>query len=153
MRRLLPLGLPFVVMAGHAQTPNTRLLIRAQRQEVNVRSGIITVSGNVKLDYPARQIQAVAAEAQYFTKEKKIVLRGNVTVNQLGNTIKAETITYLIEEGQFTALPKENQQVESVYVVDDPEALANPLASTTPVEQIKPKFKQLVSPTIEINPN
>lgn len=153
MKKLLSLLLPVLAMAGHTQTPNTRLIIRAQKQEVNVRSGIITVSGNVKLDYAARQIQAVAREAQYFTKEKKIILNGNVTVNQLGNIIKAETITYLIEEGQFTAVPKDNQQVESIYIVDDPEAQANPIAATTPVEQVKPKFKQLVSPTIEIKTN
>ncbi|MCA1904572.1 MAG: LPS export ABC transporter periplasmic protein LptC [Cyanobacteria bacterium KgW148] len=143
------------VMTGQvlAQTPNTRLVIRAQRQEVNVRSGIITVTGNVQMDYPARQIQATAAQAQYFTKEKRIVLRGDVNINQMGNKIKAETVTYLIEEGQFTAIPKDNQQVESVYIVDDPEAAANPIAATTPVEQVKPQFKQLVSPTIEIKTN
>lgn len=71
----------------------------------------------------------------------------------MGNKIKAETVTYLIEEGQFTAIPKDNQQVESVYIVDDPEAAANPIAATTPVEQVKPQFKQLVSPTIEIKTN
>lgn len=155
MKRFLSACLLAFLGAGHslAQTPNTRLVIRAQKQEVNVRSGIITVSGNVSMNYPARQIQATAAEAQYFTKEKRIVLKGNVNVIQLGNTIKAETITYLIEEGQFTATPKENQQVESVYIVDDPEAASNPIAATTPVEQVKPKFKQLVSPTVEIKTN
>ncbi len=150
MKRFLPFLLPAIVMGTYAQAPNTRLLIRAQRQEVNIRSGIITVSGNVKMDYPARQIQATAAEAQYFTKEKKIVLRGNVNVTQLGNMIKAETITYLIEEGQFTATPKENQQVESVYIVDDPDAQSSPIVATTPVSEVKPRFKQLVSPKIEI---
>lgn len=151
MRRLAEvLAMVMVGLPAFAQTPNTRLIIRAQRQEVNIRTGIITVTGNVKLDYPARQIQATAAEAQYFTRERKIVLRGDVQVNQLGNTIKAETITYLIEEGQFTATPKANQQVESVYILDDPDAANTPLAATTPVEQVKPRFKQLVSPPVEI---
>lgn len=58
------------VMTGQvlAQTPNTRLVIRAQRQEVNVRSGIITVTGNVQMDYPARQIQATAAQASILPR-------------------------------------------------------------------------------------
>jgi lipopolysaccharide export system protein LptA len=92
------------------------------------QSGVVTARGNVQMDYPARQIQATAAQAQYFSKERRIVLSGNVYVLQQGNSMRGETITYLIDEGRFVALPKAQQQVESIYLVSDPEAPTQPVA-------------------------
>jgi lipopolysaccharide export system protein LptA len=136
--------------AAWGQDTNTALTIRADIQEANSRTGIVTARGNVRMKYPARQINATSRQAQYFSKERRIVLSGNVIVMQEGNSIKAETITYLIDEGKFQALPPSEQQVESVYVVPDDGVNADN-ARTTPVTQIKPAFKSpgksLVSPT------
>jgi lipopolysaccharide export system protein LptA len=133
-----------------AQPVNTALTIRADTQEADSKSGIITAKGNVKMSYPARQIDATSAQAQYFSKERRIVLTGNVIVNQLGNRIKAETITYLIDQAKFEAVPENNQQVESVYIVPDNSLPQNP--ETTSVREIKPAFKggakNQLSPTI-----
>lgn len=131
-----------------AQPVNTALTIRADIQEADSKNGIITARGNVKMNYPARQIDATSAQAQYFSKERRIVLSGNVIVNQLGSVIKAETITYLIDQAKFEAMPEANKQVESVYIVPDNSLPQSP--ATTPVTEIKPVFKNPVSPTTPI---
>ncbi len=135
-----------------AQT-NSALTIRADVQEANSLTGVVTATGNVKMSYPARQIDAVAEQAQYFSKEQRVVLTGNVTVTQEGvNSIKAQTITYLVTEGKFVAAPANNQQVETIYVVPDRDAVSTPATSATPVTQIKPAFKkQQVSPPTSTN--
>ena len=135
-----------------AQT-NTALTIRADVQEANSITGVVTATGNVKMTYPARQIDAVAEQAQYFSKEQRVVLTGNVIVTQEGvNSIKAQTVTYLVSEGKFVASPPANQQVETIYVVPDRDVASTPATSATPVTQIKPAFKkQQVSPPTAIN--
>jgi len=130
-----------------AQPANTALTIRADVQEANANTGVVTARGNVRIDYPARQIVATAAQAQYFANEQKIVLSGNVVVIQQGvNSIRAETITYLVNEGQFIALPPNKQQVESVYIVPDRDLANTPATTASPIEQIKPAFKSPIAP-------
>jgi lipopolysaccharide export system protein LptA len=97
------------------------LTVRSDVQEANSETGIITARGNVYINYPARDIQATAAQAQYFSKERRLVLSGNVYVLQEGNTMRAEIMTYLIDEGRFIATPETDQQVESIYLVEDEE--------------------------------
>jgi len=149
--RLLLGGMPLLAIASisllsslpstQAQT-SSALTIRADIQEANSITGVVTATGNVRMTYPARQIDVVAEQAQYFSKEQRVVLTGNVVVTQEGiNSIKAQTVTYLVTEGKIVATPASEQQVETVYVVSDREAPTNPKNSTTPVDQIKPAFK------------
>ena len=133
--------------AAIARPVNTALTIRADTQKADSRNGIITATGNVQMKYPARQINATSAKAQYFANERRIVLSGNVVVNQLGNTIRAETITYLIDQAMFEAVSAANRQVESVYIVPDQSLPQNPV--TTPVQEIKPAFKNRVSSPVK----
>ncbi|MFN3927392.1 MAG: LptA/OstA family protein [Pseudanabaenaceae cyanobacterium] len=157
MRRSLTVLLGVITSGVVAVTPhygqpaNTAITIRSDVQEANARTGVITARGNVRIDYPARQLVGTAAQAQYFTDEQKIVLSGNVVVTERGvNTIRAETITYLVNEGQFVALPPTNQQVESVYILPDRGIAAAPATTATPIEQIKPPFKSPVAPPHEL---
>lgn len=159
--QLLLLVIPLLAIAAsslpstQAQPVNTALTIRADMQEANSITGVVTATGNVKMSYPARQIDAIAEQAQYFSKEQRVVLTGNVIVTQEGtNSIKAQTITYLISEGRFVAAPTNNQQVETIYIVPDRDLGNTPATTTTPVTQIKPEFKkQRVSPpTSELSP-
>jgi len=106
------------------------MTVRSDIQEANSRTGVITARGNVQVNYPARRIQATAAQAQYFSKERRLVMTGNVYVLQEGNSMRAETMTYLVDEGRFVATPQANQQVESIYIVSDPEN--NPQPVTVP---------------------
>ncbi|MBW4494972.1 MAG: OstA family protein [Oscillatoria princeps RMCB-10] len=100
------------------------LTLRSDIQEADAKTGIVTARGNVQIDYPARQIQATAAQAQYFSRERRIVLSGDVYVLQQGNSLRGETITYLIDEGRFIAVPKSSRQVESIYLVPEQNASA-----------------------------
>jgi lipopolysaccharide export system protein LptA len=105
---------------AEAQTATSRAMtLRSDVQEANAKTGVITARGNVQINYPSRQIQATAAQAQYFSKERRIVLSGNVYVLQQGNSMRGETITYLIDEGRFVALPQPPKQVESIYLVPE----------------------------------
>ncbi len=114
---------------AQAQTTDKRALtVRSDIQEADRETGIVTARGNVQIDYPSRQIQATAAQAQYFSRERRLVLSGNVYVLQQGNSLRGETITYLIDEGRFLAMPKGPQQVESIYLVPDAQSAAEPVA-------------------------
>ncbi|MCH4903948.1 OstA family protein [Cylindrospermopsis raciborskii CHAB3438] len=117
---------------------NRPLTIRADIQEYDAKTQVITARGNVQMLYPARQIQATAAQAQYFSKERRIDFSGNVYILQQGNnSIRAEKVTYLIDEGRFIALPQSNRQVESIYMIEDDD-LSQPTSRPT----TKPTPKQ-----------
>jgi lipopolysaccharide export system protein LptA len=119
------------------------LTVKAQIQEANSKTGVVTARGNVEMFYPARKIQATAAQAQYFSRERRIVLSGNVYVLQEGNSIQGETVTYLIDEGRFIATPKTNGQVESIYIINDPNPTTAPqVAPATPNFNRKNTAKQ-----------
>jgi lipopolysaccharide export system protein LptA len=89
--------------------------IKSLRQEANSKTQIVTARDSVQIYYPARQLQARADFAQYFIKEQRMLLSGNVYVKQQGNTLQGETITYTIRDGQFLVTPKQGEVVESVY--------------------------------------
>ncbi|OLP18066.1 hypothetical protein BST81_13645 [Leptolyngbya sp. 'hensonii'] len=143
---LLPAILGFVlavssqtrVAKAQAGGASRSLTLRSDIQEANAKTGVITARGNVQINYPARQIQATAAQAQYFSRERRIVLTGNVYVLQQGNSLRGEVITYLIDEGRFVAVPATEQQVEATYIVIDPEPTASPAPAPVPLEPISP---------------
>jgi lipopolysaccharide export system protein LptA len=115
-----------VVVAGAPQISQAQstqpgsITLKSDIQESNSKTGIITARGNVKIDYPARQIQATAARAQYFSRERRLILTGDVYVIQEGNSMRAEEMTYLIDEGRFIATPESDRQVESTYIITEP---------------------------------
>ncbi|QSJ18433.1 OstA family protein [Nostoc sp. UHCC 0702] len=116
------IAFPMQVQTATAQTSgeNRPLTIRSDVQEYDAKTQVITARGNVQMLYPARQLQATSAQAQYFSKERRIDFTGNVYIlQQGGNSIRAEKVTYLIDEGRFVALPQSNRQVESIYMVEE----------------------------------
>ncbi|NJL86231.1 MAG: hypothetical protein HC886_09995 [Leptolyngbyaceae cyanobacterium SM1_1_3] len=119
-------ALAFYVFSSQAgaQTGGGTITLRSDVQEANTNTGIITARGNVQIDYPLQQIYATSAQAQYYSQENRMVLSGSVLVRQEGNTLRAETVTYLIDEGRFVALPQPSQQVETIYNL--------PAGATTP---------------------
>jgi lipopolysaccharide export system protein LptA len=127
-----------------AQTETGRsLTLRSDVQEANSKTGVITARGNVQINYPARQIQATSAQAQYFSRERRIVLSGNVYVLQQGNSLRGETVTYLIDEGKFLALPDAPKQVESIYLVPEATTTLAPTANSAPFTP-QPQFTPAV---------
>ncbi len=137
---LLPLALTTAAIApGIAQTAAEQqagraLTLRSDIQEANAKTGVITARGNVQINYPARQIQATAAQALYYSRERRIVLSGNVYVLQQGNSLRGEVITYFIDSGRFVAQPQTNRQVESIYIVPDASAPTPAPAPATPFD-------------------
>jgi lipopolysaccharide export system protein LptA len=107
-----------------APTTGNAVTIRADTQEANSKTGVITARGNVQVFYPSRQIQATSAQAQYFSRERRIVMTGNVYVLQAGNSLRGEMITYLMDEARFVATPRPATQVESIYLVQDASEVA-----------------------------
>ena len=111
---------PRLGLSAQAQTaPVSPMTVRSDIQEANSQTGVVTARGNVQVYYPARKMQATATQAQYFSRERRLVLSGNVYVLQDGNSMRAETMTYLIDEGRFVANPQVSQQVESIYLVQE----------------------------------
>jgi lipopolysaccharide export system protein LptA len=89
-------------------------------QQADSKTGIVTATGNVQIFYPARGITATAAQAQYFSRERRIVLTGNVYVYQEGgNSLRGEVVTYFVDDERIEAFPPNRQQVESVYTLQD----------------------------------
>lgn len=134
----IALNMPLPSARSQTATQNSQnsLIINSDVQEANSQTGIFTARGNVQMNYPARQIQATAAQAQYFSQERRVVLSGDVYILQQGNSIRGENVTYLIDEGRFIATPKANQQVQSIYIVSDPNP--NQLPGTSPAPAVPP---------------
>jgi lipopolysaccharide export system protein LptA len=101
--------------------PSGAITLKSDVQESNAKTGVITAKGNVQINYPARRIQATANQAQYYSRERRLIMTGNVYVLQEGNSLRAEEMTYLIDEGRFIAKPQSDRQVESTYIITDPE--------------------------------
>ena len=117
-------GLPFLPLSTNSSVvaqnaPTSPMTVRSDIQEANSQTGVVTARGNVQVYYPARNLQATSAQAQYYSQERRLVLSGNVYVLQDGNSMRAETMTYLVDEGRFVANPEANQQVESIYLVEE----------------------------------
>ena len=133
---------PIQAVPVTAQQPNSQgLSIQADTQEANSKTEVVTARGNVRINYPSRKVQGQANLAQYYIKQKRIVLTGNVLIIQNGNTLEGESIIYLIEEGKFIANPKVKKQVRSTYLVPEQDGkgltiLANTQEANTKTEVI-----------------
>lgn len=110
-------------------TPTTGIVtIESDLQQADNVTGVITASGNVRIVYPDRRVVATARQAQYFSREGRVVLSGDVDVIQVdGPSIRAERVTYLVEEERVIAEPTGGGQVLSRFPVP-----ANSSVSTTP---------------------
>ena len=129
------------------------ITLRADVQEADANTGIITARGNVRIDYPEEAIYATSAQAQYYSRERRIILTGNVFVQQEANTLEAEVVTYLIDEGRFVATPSANEQVESVYVLpeptEEPASAPQPEEPSTPLPALPEELPEFAIPTNE----
>ena len=93
--------------------------IESDRQQADNRTGVITASGNVRIVYPDQRVVATARQAQYFSREARIVLSGDVDVIQPdGNALRAERVTVLLDSQRVIAEPVRGQQVVSTLRLD-----------------------------------
>ena len=85
-----------VVAKPRVITPTTGLVtIESDLQQADNTTGIVTATGNVRIVYPDQRVVATARQAQYYSKEGRVVLSGDVDVIQAdGHAIKAERVVY-----------------------------------------------------------
>lgn len=108
---------------GHAQpptvTPPTEVVsIESDVQRADNLTGVVTASGNVRIVYADRRVVATARQAQYFSREGRLVLSGDVDVIQAeGPSLRAERITYLVDQQRLVAEPPDGQQVLSTFPI------------------------------------
>jgi lipopolysaccharide export system protein LptA len=109
------------VFPGNAQTatPEDRLItIESDTQSADNITGVVTAVGNVRIVYPSRGMVATSRQAQYFSREAMLVLSGDVDVVQEdGNSIRAERVTYNLDDERALANPIPGQQVQSTLLL------------------------------------
>ena len=125
MHRWARLGLPLMLLApaplraqlSEAASEAARaglLTIESDQQSSDNITGVITASGNVRIVHPDRGLMATGRQAQYFSKEQRIVLSGDVDVIQTGGrSLRAEQVTVLLDQQRTVAIPTPGQQVIS----------------------------------------
>lgn len=98
-----------------AVTTTTGLVtIESDLQRADRATGVVTSIGNVRIVYPDQRVVATARQAQYFSKEGRVVLSGDVDIVQEGgNLIRAEQVVYLVNAERLQAIPMAGQQVFS----------------------------------------
>ncbi|MGB3612352.1 MAG: LptA/OstA family protein [Elainellaceae cyanobacterium] len=138
---------PRIVPVATAQEAQNRqpITLLSDVQEANSQTGVVTARGNVQIFYPARDMQATSAQAQYYSREGRILLTGDVYVLQDGNSIQGERITYLVNEGRFVALPDAGEQVQSVYLLPTDDASSSTVSAPAADFNPKPEFKDPVA--------
>ena len=119
---------------------NTGLVtIESDLQRADQTTGVVTATGNVRIVYPDQRVVATARQAQYFSKEGRVVLSGDVDIVQEGgNLMRAEQVVYLVESERLTAIPPQGQQVFSrLRMQQTPQAppQSGPATTTTPAAQ------------------
>lgn len=104
-----------------AATATTGIVsIESDVQRADNVTGVVTATGNVRIVYADQRVVATARQAQYFSREGRVVLSGDVDVIQMdGPSIRAERITYLVDEERVIAEPAGGQQVLSRFPVEE----------------------------------
>lgn len=94
-------------------TPASGLVtIESDSQQADNRSGVVTATGNVRITYPPRGMVATARQAQYYTREGKLILSGDVDVIDAdGQRIRAERLVYHLDSERLRAEPAPGSQV------------------------------------------
>jgi lipopolysaccharide export system protein LptA len=88
--------------------------IESDMQQADNQTGVVTATGNVRITYPERGMVATSRQAQYFSKEGRLVLSGDVDViDDQGQRIRAERLVYNLDQERLVAQPNPGQQVRS----------------------------------------
>ena len=108
----------FPVTAQTATGEDSLITIESDTQSADNITGVVTAVGNVRIVYPSRGMVETSRQAQYFNREAMLVLSGDVDVVQEdGNSIRAERVTYNLDEERALANPIPGQQVQSTLLL------------------------------------
>ena len=107
---------------------NGLITIESDSQTADNVTGVVTAVGNVRIVYPSRGMVATSRQAQYFSREGRLVLSGDVDVVQEdGNTLRAERVTYDLEDERAVASPRDGGQVRSTMILRSDQSAQTPL--------------------------
>jgi lipopolysaccharide export system protein LptA len=96
------------------QASSGMVTIESDSQQADNATGIVTATGNVRITYPEKGMVATSRQAQYFSKEGRLVLSGDVDViDSDGQRIRAERLTYRLDSERLVAEPEPGRQVTS----------------------------------------
>ena len=102
--------------------------IESDSQSADNVTGVVTASGNVRIEYPSRGVIATSRQAQYFSREGRIVLSGDVDlIQEDGSRLRAERVTYNLDDERALALPAEGNQVRSTLLIPAKPSETTPL--------------------------
>ena len=118
-----PAAADLLPRAPGAIIPTSGLVtIESDLQKADNSTGIVTATGNVRIVYPDQRVVATARQAQYFSREGRVVLSGDVDVVQdSGHSIRAERLVYLVERERIVAEPAPGEQVITHYRLSAPQ--------------------------------
>lgn len=95
--------------------------IESDTQQADNQTGIVTAIGNVRITYPEKGMVATSRQAQYYSKEGRLVLSGDVDViDSDGQRIRAERLTYNLDQERLLAQPASGKQVMSKLKLNQP---------------------------------
>ena len=95
-----------------AAPAGSMVTIESDSQQADNRSGVITAIGNVRITYPERRMVATSRQAQYYMREGRLVLSGDVDVIDAdGQRIRAERLVYRLDSQRLVASPTQGRQV------------------------------------------
>ena len=121
-------GCVFPVRAQTAAGEDNFITIESDMQSADNITGVVTAIGNVRIVYPPRGIVSTSRQAQYFSREEKLVLSGDVdVVRDDGNSIRAERLTYNLDDEHALANPIPGQQVQSILLLKQSPDAQTPL--------------------------
>ncbi|MDG2192795.1 MAG: LptA/OstA family protein [Synechococcus sp. cluster2_bin.209] len=110
------LSLCSVIVNAQQSTETGLITIESDQQTADNSIGVVTAQGNVRLVHVDRGIVATGRQAQYFMKEERIVLSGDVDIVQKnGDLLQADKIVYSLVDERALATPSEDQQVFSQW--------------------------------------
>ena len=113
---LASLSLSPVIVSAQQSIETGLITIESDQQTADNSIGVVTAQGNVRLVHVDRGIVATGRQAQYFMKEERIVLSGEVDIVQKnGDLLQADRIVYSLVDERALATPLENEQVFSQW--------------------------------------
>ena len=113
---LASLSLSPVIVSAQQSVETGLITIESDQQTADNSIGVVTAQGNVRLVHVDRGIVATGRQAQYFMKEERIVLSGDVDIVQKnGDLLQADRIVYSLVDERALATPSENEQVFSQW--------------------------------------
>ena len=113
---LASLSLSPLIVSAQQSIETGLITIESDKQTADNSIGVVTAQGNVRLVHVDRGIVATGRQAQYFMKEERIVLSGDVDIVQKnGDLLQADRIVYSLVDERALATPSENEQVFSQW--------------------------------------